>query len=133
MRPSPEQLAEIPLFESLSKDELAAVATLSELRSAAAGTRLIDEGTPPDGLFVLVEGTAAAVAGGQTADMGAGDFFGEIALLGGGTRTATVTATSTVSMVVIRGSDFHVFERDMPHAAEVMRRTMEERRARTAS
>jgi CRP-like cAMP-binding protein len=131
MRPTFEQLAAIDLFASLSEDELAAVATLSEHRAVEAGTRLIDEGSSPDSLFVLLTGTAVAETGGRSFELGPGDFFGEIALLGGGRRTATVTATSSASVAVIRGSDFQVFERDFPHAVEVLQRAMEQRRARS--
>jgi CRP-like cAMP-binding protein len=133
VRPTPDQLAEIPLFASLSEEELRAVATLSELRTAEPETRLIEAGTSPDALFVLLDGTAHVEAGGKSFDLGRGDFFGEIALLERGLRTATVTATSPVTMAVIRGSDFHVFERDMPHAGALMRRAMEEREARSSS
>jgi CRP-like cAMP-binding protein len=53
-------------------------------------------------------------------------------LLGGGTRTATVTATSPATVAVVHGSDFRVFERDFPHAVAGMQRTMAERQARSS-
>ena len=60
--------------------------------------------------------------------LGPGDFFGEIALLGSeGVHTASVTAASPVTLAVMFGSDFHVFERDFPDASEQMKRAMEER------
>ena len=58
------------------------------------------EGEPGVGLFVIVDGTAEVTIGGaKKASLGPGDFFGEIALLDGGPRTATVTATSDIQML----------------------------------
>jgi CRP/FNR family cyclic AMP-dependent transcriptional regulator len=128
MRPTPEQLAEVPLFESLSSDELKAVATLSDLRHEDAGATLVGEGAPGYSLFVLREGSADVTSGGDTVTtLGPGDFFGEIALLGEGVRTATVTASSPVSLIVMFGSDFRVFERDFPEASTAMKQAMADR------
>jgi CRP-like cAMP-binding protein len=132
MRPTPEQLAEVPLFESLSPDELKAIATLSDLRHEDAGATLVGEGAPGYSLFMLQEGTATVTSGGETVTtLGAGEFFGEIALLGEGVRTATVTASSPVSLIVMFGSDFRVFERDFPEASAAMKQAMADRLERT--
>ncbi len=132
MRPTPEQLAAVPLFESLSPDELQAVASLTDLRQEDAGAHLIGEGAPGYSLFVLLEGTATVTSGGETVTtLRPGDFFGEIALLGEGLRTATVTASSPVSLIVMFGSDFRVIERDFPGASAVMKQAMADRLART--
>jgi len=134
MRPTPEQLAAMPLFESLSPDELQAVASLTELRREDAGACLIGEGAPGYSLFVLEEGTASVLSGSdELGALATGDFFGEIALLGAGSRTATVTATSPVSLVVMFGSDFRVFERDFPEASALMKQTMAAGLARTST
>jgi len=135
MRPTPEQLADVPLFESLSADQLQAIASLTELRQADAGAILVGEGAPGYSLFVLLDGSASVTSGGETrTTLGAGDFFGEIALLGDGVRTATVTASSPVSLIVMYGSDFRVFERDFPGASAALRQAMADRleRARPA-
>lgn len=132
MRPDPEQLARMPLFRSLSPEQLEAMATLTELRQEEAGTALVEAGVPGYSLFVLQEGTALVTDGDEPlAELAPGDFFGEIALLGRRERTATVTATSPVTLVVMLGSDFRVFERDWPDAAEQMKQAMAERLART--
>jgi CRP-like cAMP-binding protein len=131
VRPTPEQLAALPLFESLSPTELRAVASLTELRVEDAGVVLAGEGAPGYSVFALLSGTAVVTSGGEElATLGAGDFFGEIALLGEGRRTATVTAASPVSLVVMSGSDFRVFERDFPEMSAVLKRAMAERLAR---
>jgi CRP-like cAMP-binding protein len=132
MRPEPEDLAQVPLFASLSADELQAVASLLEPREEPAGAALVGEGGPGYSLFVLQRGEASVTSDGQQiAKLGPGDFFGEIALLARRTHTATVTAATPVDLLVMHGSDFRLFERDWPDASALMKRTMAERLART--
>jgi CRP/FNR family transcriptional regulator, cyclic AMP receptor protein len=132
MRPDPQTLATVPLFASLSPPQLEAVATLTELRHEGPGEHLVGEGAPGYSLFVILEGTAAVMGGRHLlASLGPGDFFGEVALLGENLRTATVMSTSPVRLVVMYGSDFHVFERDFPEASELMRKAMAERLRRS--
>src|SRR5262245_28375260 len=132
MRPTTEQLEEVPLFASLSAEALHGVATLSELRQEDAGAILVGEGAPGYSLFVIQNGSATVTSGGQTLTaLGPGDFFGEIALLGEGVRTATVTASSPVSLIVMLGSDFRVFERSYPEASIAMKDAMADRLERS--
>ena len=102
---------------------------MSELREEPEGTPLVGEGAPGFSLFILLEGSADVTSdAGERATLGSGDFFGEIALLGGeGRHTATVTATSPVTLAVMFGSDFRVFERDFPDAARQMKEAMDDR------
>ena len=129
MRPEPEQLAAVPLLASLKPEQLQAIATLSELRSEPEGTELAGEGAPGYALFIIIDGTATVTSGdAELATLGPGDFFGEIALLAGESRrTATVMAASPVTLAVMFGSDFHVFERDFPEASAQMKHAMDER------
>ena len=134
MKPTPEQLAEVPLFESLSADQLKAIASLSALRQEDAGAVLVGEGSPGYALFAILDGSASVMSGGETLTaLGPGDFFGEIALLGDGVRTATVTASSQVSLIVMLGSDFRVFERSFPGASAAMKQAMDDRLERSRS
>jgi CRP/FNR family cyclic AMP-dependent transcriptional regulator len=128
----PDQLTSVPLFASLSREQLTAVASLTELRSEPAGARLVGEDAPGYSLLVLLDGTATVTSGDEElGTLGPGDFFGEIALLTGeGRRTATVTTTTPVTLAVMFGSDFRVFERDWPEAAELMKKAMAERQGR---
>ena len=122
MHPEPEQLAAYSLFASLRPEQLEAVASLMDVTSASPGATLVGEGAPGFSLFVLLEGTAEVTH--EDLPLSAlrpGDFFGEIALLGEAKRTATVTATSPVTLAVMYGSDFRVFERDFPQAAQQMK------------
>jgi CRP-like cAMP-binding protein len=129
MRPEPEQFEFVPLFASLTPEQREAIASFTELRSEPMGAQLVGEGAPGYSLFILLEGSATVTSG--AAELGTlepGDFFGEIALLGGdGRRSATVTAASAVTLAVMFGSDFHVFERDFPEAAGLMKQAMDDR------
>jgi CRP-like cAMP-binding protein len=134
MRPDPAQLGISPLFASLTAEQRKAIASLMEHRDEAAGTVLVGERSRGYDLFVIVEGTATVTSGGRAvATLEQGDFFGEIALLGEGVRTATVTAATPVELLVMHGSDFRVFERDWPQASELMKTALHERLARTGA
>jgi CRP/FNR family transcriptional regulator, cyclic AMP receptor protein len=94
-RPSAETIAKIPLFEDLEPRELARIADSFKERRYGAGETIASEGKSGAGFFVIGEGTASVTVGGdQRATLGPGDYFGEIALIDEGARTATLTAES---------------------------------------
>jgi CRP-like cAMP-binding protein len=133
MRPTPEALGGIPLFAELSADQLTGLSSFTTFREEPTGAVIAEEGTPGFALFVIAEGTAVATSGGrELAVLGPGDFFGEIAVLGEGWRTATVTATSPVGIVVMLGRDFRVFARELPEVCARMEGAMAMRLARSA-
>ena len=105
------RLAKVPLFSDCSQRDLQTIARVVREIPHAAGTVIAREGDPGVGLFVILDGTADVTIGGRKkATLGPGDFFGEIALLDGGPRTATVTAKTDVKLLgltewVFRGSD----------------------------
>jgi CRP-like cAMP-binding protein len=133
VRPDPERLATLPLFASLSPEELRGLANYTTLRQELPGTRIIEEGAPGYAFFIVEEGTAVASSGGtELCTLGPGDFFGEIAVVGEGWRTADVTATSPMSVVVMLGRDFRMFEREWPEVSELLKRAMDERLKRSA-
>jgi len=134
MHPAPEQLVDSPLFASLTDEQLRAVASLMDVVTQPTGTTLVGEGAPGFSVFVLLDGTADATAEDlPLSTLRAGDYFGEIALLNAARRTATVTATSPVTLAVMYGSDFRVFERDFPNAAHQMKETTARRLERSGS
>jgi CRP/FNR family transcriptional regulator, cyclic AMP receptor protein len=102
-----EALKRSPLFEGLSRKQLAAVARLSDDLDVPAGTVLCSEGARGREFFVIIEGEATVTRGGaEVATVSSGDFFGEIALLEHVRRTATVTATTPLRFFVISGQAF---------------------------
>jgi CRP-like cAMP-binding protein len=102
-----ELLRQAPLFAHCSKAELAQVSVLADEIDLPAGKALTREGEPGREFFVLVEGEAEVRRKGRKVNtMGPGDFFGEIALVTARPRTATVTATSPVRLVVVTDRAF---------------------------
>jgi CRP-like cAMP-binding protein len=97
------QLAGVPLFSACDDRALAALDRLVERYDAADGEVVVREGEPGSALYVLVDGTAVvARAGAPVAVLGAGQYFGELAVLDGGPRNATVTMTSAGRVLVVQ-------------------------------
>jgi len=98
------KLAKVPIFSACSKRELQVIARAAKDVSHKADTVIAREGERGIGLFLILEGECRVSIGGKTkAKLGPGDFFGEVALLDGGPRTATVTAMTPVKLVGITG------------------------------
>jgi CRP-like cAMP-binding protein len=118
----PAHLKSLPLFSSLSERELAQVASFADEVDVAAGRHLIDEGRFAYEFFVIETGEAEVTQGGERVNtLGPGDFFGEIALLATDRRTATVTASSDMRLVVIHHARFQQLERTSPAIASQLR------------
>ncbi len=110
-----ELLKKVPLFAGCSKSELRALARIADELDLREGTVITREGRPGREFFVLVDGTArVSKTGRKIADLGPGDWFGEIALLTDAPRTATVTATSPVDVLVMTDRRFRTVVETMP-------------------
>jgi len=128
MKPDPSSLRGIPLFAELSDDDLAHLANRLEGRDVAEGSRITPEGASGYSFFVIESGTAEVSSGGvRVAELGPGDHFGEMAILGDGRRVADVVATSPMRLLVMFGTAFREMEADMPQVATRIRDTMQER------
>ena len=94
-RASADVLKKVPLFAGLDKRELEQIAATMRERRFSAGATVTEEGAGGAGFFVVEQGQAEVLVEGETrGTIGAGDYFGEIALLTGSDRTATIKATS---------------------------------------
>jgi CRP-like cAMP-binding protein len=123
-----DDLTGVPLFASLSDDERRDLAAGFAVQTAEAGSHLIGEGARGYSFFVLLEGTATVTSqGAAVTDLGPGEFFGEIALLAGGRRTAGVTATSQVKLLVMSADDFTRLRESHPAVAAQIDEAMRER------
>jgi CRP/FNR family transcriptional regulator, cyclic AMP receptor protein len=123
-----ELLKRVPLFSGCSKSELRELAKSADELDIREGTVLTREGRPAREFFVLIDGTAQVTkAGKRIADLGAGDWFGEIALITNSPRTATVTATSPGDVLVITDRRFHSVVETMPSIALKVLATVGER------
>lgn len=97
-----ERLAQVPIFSGCSKKELQTIARAVRPIEHEAGTVIAQEGEPGAGLFVIDSGSADVTIGGRKVNhLEAGEFFGEMALLDGGPRTATVTAKTDITLFVL--------------------------------
>lgn len=125
-----ERLAKAPLFEGLSKKELAEVARITDDLQLSEGAVLCKEGTIGQEFFVIVDGTAEVTRKGKkVAVRGGGDFFGEIALLTDTKRTATVKATSPLRCFVLTRRDFRRLLDDTPSVERKVMTALAERLA----
>ena len=113
-----ELLKTVPLFAGCSKSELGQLAKTADEIDLRQGTVLTREGRPGREFFVLIDGTAEVTRKGKRiADLGPGDWLGEIALITDSPRTATVTATSAVDVLVITDRRFRSVVETMPSIA----------------
>jgi CRP-like cAMP-binding protein len=112
-----DALRKVGFFEELTDDDLARVAKVGERRSYAAGEALVERDSDRGGLFVILAGRATVDVGGAVHDLGPGDFFGEMALLGHTRRSASVTAAEPVEALVIETIYFDPFLIQNPSVA----------------
>ena len=122
-------LRNVWLFSSCTDDELSRIAGLTQARDVDAGVEIFAEGDPGDDFYVIVEGDAEARVGGEKiGDLTKGSFFGEMALIDGLDRTATVVSTSPMSLLVLGRNDFNtMLSSSMPHVAPKLMQVMGER------
>jgi len=126
-------LKKVPLFAGCSKNELRQLARIADEIDLREGTVLTREGRSGREFFVLIAGDArVSKKGKKIADLGSGDWFGEIALLTDSPRTATVTATSTVDVLVITDRSFRRVVETMPSIALKVLASIGDRIARDA-
>jgi CRP-like cAMP-binding protein len=133
MRPTAADLERIPLFAPLSESELDELAEWFEVKSTGADTQLIGEGTGGYSFFALADGKARVTANdNEIATLGPGDCFGEMALLGSGRRTASVTTTTPATVYVMFGTEFRRLEQSHPEVVARIKELMRERLIRQA-
>ena len=121
-------LANIPLFESLGEAELAELASWFDVKTVSPGVKLATEGAAGYSFYVVVEGSAVVTAEDEpVATYGPGDFFGEMAILGDGRRSATVTTTSPTTLLVMFGTEFRSLQQSQPEIAAQLETAMRQR------
>jgi CRP/FNR family transcriptional regulator, cyclic AMP receptor protein len=117
-----ELIKRVPLFASCSKHELEEIAHIADEIDLSEGKEMTREGSRGREFFVLLEGDADVTKNGQSINkLGAGDFFGEIALVSDTPRTATVTATTPVRALVITDRSFR---RLLDESPEIQRKVL---------
>jgi CRP-like cAMP-binding protein len=102
-----EILRNVPMFTGMTDTAIESVGGLAREVRFASGQELVRQGDEGDSFLVIVEGRARVVQSGDTLRaLGPGDYLGEIALIDGGPRTATVTAIDPLRALVVERSDF---------------------------
>jgi len=125
----PARLRPVDLFDAISDEDLALVAHQMEERQVEPGEHLAREGASGYFFFVIFEGTCEVTKGGQpVADLGPAQFFGETAVLETTRRTATVTATSPMTVGALFGADFAKLASDSPELHARIKQVIEDRR-----
>lgn len=120
-----DHLASVSLFSACSKKELQAVARASDEVTLTAGTVLCEQGSVGREAFVLVKGTADVHRNGKkVATIGPGTCVGELSLLDHGPRTATVTASTDLEVLVIGVREFAAILDDVPAIAHKLMRAL---------
>jgi hypothetical protein len=135
VEPEPEEPAVVstPLFEGLSHDELVAVIHGLKLLTFSPGDILVAEGAPGDSLFILTSGIVKAFVKGprgqyvKVTELSEGAFFGEISVLTGRPRTATITAATPVEVLELAKPSLDEIVKVHPRVMEVLRRFHEQR------
>jgi CRP/FNR family cyclic AMP-dependent transcriptional regulator len=111
-------LERVPLFAGLSQKEREKVARWSDTVDLPAGKHLLDEGRLPHEFFVILEGEVEVLHDEKRlATLGPGDFFGEIALIEHGRRTASVVTLTPTTLAVMSPASFTAMRREMAEVA----------------
>lgn len=125
----PEGLKAIPLFSSLNSEDLRLVAQFVSEVSVSPGKHLVDEGDYAYEFFMIQEGTAEVTRGTEkVAELGAGEFFGEIGLLEKQTRNASVVAKTAMRLVTLSHWDVTRLRKRWPQILEQLQQATAERK-----
>ncbi len=121
-------IATIPAFAGLNSVQQECVASACQELDVDTGTKLTEEGDFGYAMFAVTSGSADVLKDGKRIRMlGPGDVFGEIAVLSGGRRTATVVATTPMRLVMLFNRELWRLERELPDVAIALRATVAER------
>ena len=123
-----ESMAHIPMFTACTRRELQAISKLTTQQTVAAGKELTREGEGGSEFAIILEGSAVATRKGrEIARLGPGDYYGEIALLDPGVRTATVTAETPMTLAVLTPAEFSQALDEVPALAHKIMRGLARR------
>jgi CRP-like cAMP-binding protein len=130
--PRVQQLRSVPLFGGCTDKELAFIASRTDEVDLPAGKVLTEKGRSGGDFFIILEGQAEVDADQGKRTLGPGDFFGEIALIDNGPRTATVRAMMPMRCLVLGHAQFRdVLHQNGEIAVKILRAVTERLRAAT--
>lgn len=114
-------VAKVPLFADLDAADLAGIMRFLNSRSCEVGQAIVRRGEPAHSMYFITSGTCEVELPAGSVRLGTGDFFGEMALLHGRTRNATVSATTRVKLLVLEAGDLHYLMDQNPRMADRIR------------
>jgi CRP/FNR family transcriptional regulator, cyclic AMP receptor protein len=120
-------LERTPLFAGLDRGHLEDVLAVGRRVSFEAGQAIVERGDPGDAMYIVLDGVAEVDVGGRFHRLERGDFFGEMAVLAGKPREATVKAAEPVVALRIAADDFQAFLATNPEIAVGMLKSLVER------
>ena len=123
-----DRLEEVPMFRDCSRRQLRAVARITAVFDAPAGTVLTRVGEPGEEFFLIVAGSATVeVSPRKRVPLKPGDYFGEMSLLDGEPRSATVVAETPVRLLVISRRNFSTLLNEVPGMIQSLLATLSRR------
>ena len=120
-------LERTPLFAGLDREYLEDVLRVGRRVSFDTGQAIVERGDPGDAMYIMVDGAAEVDVGGRYHRLERGDFFGEMAVLAGKPREATVKAVEPLEALRIPADEFQVFLSTNPEIALSMLKSLVER------
>jgi CRP-like cAMP-binding protein len=116
-----DALASVPLFAQLTKRHLRRIAGAATVAEYAAGDVIVQAGDEGDAFFLILSGRAKVTGPPRRAGLGRGDYFGEIALIDGEPRSATITATTELHAMKLPRRVFRkILEQEPPVAVALL-------------
>ena len=123
-----ERLEEVDLLAGCSRKRLRAIAKISEVIEVPAGSVLARLGDPGEEFFLILDGSARVeVSPRKRSRLEPGEYFGEMSLLDGGPRSASVIAETPLRLLVIKRRDFATLLREAPDLTQSLLATLSRR------
>jgi len=116
------------MFEECSERQLRSIAKIARVVDAPAGTAIARVGEPGNEFYLILDGTVSVdLSGGKPVSLRPGEFFGEMRLLGGDPRSATVVTDTPVRLLVITRENFSVLRKEVPDFTQILLVTLSRR------
>jgi CRP-like cAMP-binding protein len=121
-----DDLAELPFFAGLDREDIEEILRRGNLVSLRTGETIVERGDPGREMYIILSGAAEVDVGGRFHRIERGDFLGEMAVMAGKTRMATVTAVEDVEALRIPAADFEAILLERPRVGvTILKRTVE--------
>ena len=122
------ELHDVQLFEGCSEKQLRSIARIARVFDGRAGTVITRVGEPGNEFYLILDGTVSVdLSVGMPVSLRSGEFFGEMSLLDGDPRSATVVADTPVRLLVITRENFSILRKEVPDLTQILLVTLSRR------